>query len=67
MNENGPCRLTCLNSWSLVDETIWEELGAVALLEKAHHWDRGFEVSKVSLSLPRGCVSRCSVSAVFLV
>lgn len=45
----------------------WEELGAVALLEKAHHWDRGFEVSKVSLSLPRGCVSRCSVSAVFLV
>lgn len=62
LSENGPHRLIGLNIWSLVDETIWDRLGDVALLEEAYHWDRHSEVSEVSLSLPHNCVSRCRVS-----
>lgn len=33
LNENGPCRLTYLNTLSPVGGAVWERLGGMALLE----------------------------------
>ena len=38
LNENGPCRIICLNIWSSVGGTVWEEVVGVFLLEEVCHW-----------------------------
>jgi hypothetical protein len=37
LNENGPHRPICLNTWFLASGTHWEELGGVALPEGVCH------------------------------
>lgn len=39
-------RLTSLNTWSPIGDTIWGCLEANALLVEVCHWGRGFEISK---------------------
>jgi hypothetical protein len=36
-DETGPARLICVKAWSIVGGTVWEGLGAVALLEEVCH------------------------------
>lgn len=36
LNENALHRLTCFDTWSSFDRTVWEALGGVALLELCH-------------------------------
>lgn len=36
LNGNGLHRLTCFDTWSLFDRTVWEALGYVALLVMCH-------------------------------
>jgi hypothetical protein len=59
MVENGLSRLLCLNIWSPVSGTLWEELVGVALFGRGVSLWVGFEVSKAHaipsyLSLPCG-------------
>lgn len=37
LNEIGSCKLICLNTWSPVNRTVWEELAGLALLEEVCH------------------------------
>lgn len=48
LSKNGPHRLLYLNTWSLVNGTVWEGLGVMAFLDKVFHCGVDFEVSKVS-------------------
>lgn len=34
-NENGPCRVVCLNIWSLVGRTAWGRIRMGGLVEGA--------------------------------
>lgn len=36
--KNGPYRLTHLNAWFLVGETVLEGVESVPLLEEVRHW-----------------------------
>lgn len=44
-------RLICLNSQSAAGGTVWEALGAVALLKKGCHWGHALRFSKPRSSL----------------
>ena len=49
LNENGPCGLIYLNTQSPVSGTVWEGLGAVALLEEVSHWGWALKFTKTHI------------------
>lgn len=47
LNENGPQRLICLNTWFPVDELVWKGLIGMAFLDEVcHDGARILEISK---------------------
>jgi hypothetical protein len=58
LNENGPCWVIWLDTWSLLDGSLWEALGDASLFEELYHWHLVLKLTKVdfnqcaSFSLP---------------
>lgn len=63
MKKNDPHRFICLNAWSLVRGTVWEELGGRALLEEG----KDFEIQKPTPSPVSSPTCRQKFSATALV
>ena len=55
LNEKGFDDLIYLNTWSLVGEIVWKELGGAVLLEEVCHWGWTLRFQKLT-PFPVSCL-----------
>lgn len=69
LNENGPLKLLCLNTWSLGGGTVWEGSGGWPCWNRCVTRGQGWRFYK-TLAIPSvpsllpNCRSRCELSAI---
>lgn len=55
LHKSGSHKLICLNMWSVVGETVWEELGGVVLLKLVCYWKWALKFQKL-MPFPVSCL-----------